>query len=300
MVKIQDFLQILALILKEMEVININIDPITMIIENGAAIAVNSDGTGIGGNIFLQSGILVLNNGFINAQTANSDGGGIILEIGNYLLLANNSKITSTAGTSQSGGNGGNIKVNAPLIVGISSNTNHQIIANAFQGNGGNIQITTDGIFGGEFIDIQASSQFGVNGTIEINTPGIDPTSGLTQLPSIPIDLSALINNSCQVSKRNSFTVTGKGGIPNSPNDILISNNPVVDWGFFTPNSSQKAAFIPENTLQKEKTNQPQEIKEAQGFIKDDKGDIILTSHPLQVTANGVYLHPLDCERLLK
>ncbi|HEY9704317.1 MAG TPA: hypothetical protein V6C58_17830, partial [Allocoleopsis sp.] len=278
---------------------NIKIDPITMIIENGAEIAVNSEGNGVGGNIFLQADNLRLNNGFINAQTANSNGGGITLEIGNYLLLENSSKITSTAGTSQSGGNGGNIKVNAPLIVGISSNTNHQIIANAFQGNGGNIQITTDGIFGGEFIDIQASSQFGVNGTVEIKTPGIDPTSGLTQLPSVPIDLSALINNSCQVAKGNSFTVTGKGGLTPTPDETLSVNSILPDWGN-SANIPQKSSLISGNTLQKEKTNQLQEIREAQGFIKDEKGNIILTSQPLQVTVNGVYLHPLDCERLIK
>ncbi|HEY9701569.1 MAG TPA: hypothetical protein V6C58_03945, partial [Allocoleopsis sp.] len=272
--------------------------PITMIIENGAEIAVNSEGNGVGGNIFLQADNLTLNNGFINAQTANSNGGGIKLQIGNYLLLANNSQITSTAGTLQSGGNGGNVQINAPFIIGFSTNPNHEIIANAFSGKGGNILINTNGIFGAEYIDIQASSQSGPQGIVEINTPGINPANGLTQLPSIPIDLSALINNSCQVSKRNSFTVTGKGGIPSSPNDIFTADITVADWGN-SANITQKLPLISENTLHKEKINQLQEIKEAQGFIKDEKGNIILTSQPLQVKVNGVYLHPLDCERLL-
>ena len=279
---------------------NIKIDPIIMNIENGAAIAVNSDGSGVGGNIFLQAVNLVLNNGNINAETVNSNGGGITLEIGNYLLLANNSKITSTAGTLQSGGNGGNIIINAPFIIGLSTNPNHQIIANAFTGKGGNILINTYGIFGTEYIDIQASSQSGPQGIVEINTPGIDPTSGLTKLSSVPIDLSGLIDNSCRglLSDKNSFTVTGKGGITPDPTEPLTPDKIWQDWGFLPKNINQESALIPQNTLQKEKTNQPKEIREAQGFIKDDKGNIILTSQPLQVIANGVYLHPLDCERL--
>ncbi|HEY9706508.1 MAG TPA: S-layer family protein, partial [Allocoleopsis sp.] len=256
---------------------NIKIDPLTMNIENGAAIAVNSEGTGIGGNIFLQAGNLVLNNGNINAETVNSNGGGITLEIGNYLLLANNSKITSTAGTLQSGGNGGNVQINAPFIIGFATNPNHQIIANAFSGKGGNILINTNGIFGTEYINIQASSQSGPQGIVEINTPGIDPANGLTQLPNIPIDLSALINNSCQVAAKNSFTVTGKGGLTPTPDETLSVNSILPDWGN-SANIPQKSSLISVNTLQKEKTNQQEEIREAQGFIKDEKGNIILTS----------------------
>ncbi|HEY9703143.1 MAG TPA: hypothetical protein V6C58_11890, partial [Allocoleopsis sp.] len=234
----------------------------------------------------------------INAETVNSNGGGITLEIGNYLLLANNSKITSTAGTLQSGGNGGNVQINAPFIIGFATNPNHEIIANAFSGKGGNILINTNGIFGTEYINIQASSQSGPQGIVEINTPGINPANGLTQLPNIPIDLSALINNSCQVAKRNSFTVAGKGGLTPTPDQTLSVNSVLPDWGN-SANIPQKLPLISGNTLPKEKTNQQEEIREAQGFIKDEKGNIILTSQPLQVTVNGVYLHPLDCERLL-
>ncbi len=275
---------------------NIKIDPIIMIIENGAAIAVNSEGTGIGGNIFLQSENLILNNGLINAETVNSNGGVITLDIGNYLLLANNSKITSTAGTAQSGGNGGNVQINAPFIIGFSTNPNHQIIANAFSGKGGNINITTNGIFGIQYIDIQASSQFGVNGTITINTPGIDPASGLAKLPSAAVDLSGLIQKSCNVYKINSFKVSGKNGVPVGPHQRLTPNQIFSDFGLFYQNIPQKLALISENTLDKEKLN----ITEAQGLIKDEKGQIMLTLQPVKITANGVYLHPLDCGRLVR
>jgi large exoprotein involved in heme utilization and adhesion len=70
-------------------------------------------------------------------------------------------------------------------------NEDSNIIANAFKGRGGNINITTQGLFGIEFhprltpqSDITASSEFGINGTVQINTPGIDPNRGLAQLPT--------------------------------------------------------------------------------------------------------------------
>lgn len=64
---------------------------------------------------------------------------------------------------------------------------NSNIFANAFTGNGGNVNITTNGIYGLEFrpqltslSDIAASSQFGVQGNVTVNTPEIDPSRGLT------------------------------------------------------------------------------------------------------------------------
>ncbi|HEY9704630.1 MAG TPA: hypothetical protein V6C58_19470, partial [Allocoleopsis sp.] len=90
--------------------------------------------------------------------------------------------------------------------------------------------------------------------------------------------------------------VSGKGGIPVSPYTQLIPNQIFSDWGILHSNSQEKYTRISKNTLNNKQTN----LTEAQGFIQDEKGNIILTSQPLQVTVNGVYLHPLDCERLQK
>ncbi len=106
------------------------------------------------------------------------------------MLLRDNSQITATA---QGNGNGGNININAPILVGLE---NSDIIANAVKGKGGNITITTQGIIGLEFRntltprvdftnDITASSKFSVNGTVQINNIGVDPNSGLVELPAL-------------------------------------------------------------------------------------------------------------------
>ncbi|MGB6300907.1 MAG: filamentous hemagglutinin N-terminal domain-containing protein [Rivularia sp. (in: cyanobacteria)] len=71
---------------------SILIDPRLVIIENGAGVSVGSNGTGDAGDISLQAGTLQLNNGFITAQTASTQGGDINLQISDLLLLRNQSQ----------------------------------------------------------------------------------------------------------------------------------------------------------------------------------------------------------------
>ena len=126
---------------------NIFIDPPIFIIEDGATVAVNSQGTGQGGNINIFAGDLLLNNGIISAQTDNNTGGNITLQIVNTLRLLDGSQISTTAGTGKAGGDGGNINITANLIL-ADLRENSDITANAFTGQGGNIVITARNILG--------------------------------------------------------------------------------------------------------------------------------------------------------
>ncbi len=272
---------------------NITVDPDLITITNGAEIAVNSQGTGSGGNIFLQGKVLILNNGLINAETASNKGGEITLNIGQYLLFNNHSQITATAGTSQSGGDGGNIQINVPFIIGFATNPNHQIIANAFTGKGGNIDITTNAIFQIQYIDIQASSQFGVNGSVNISTPGVDPATGLTNLPSVPTDLSKLIERSCKGYQRRSLKVSGKNGIPLSPYYRLTPNHVFSDWGLLPINIGEIYLATSENTFDKEKYN----LIQIQGLITDKKEKMILGSPSEKIIFANLYLQPFSCSK---
>jgi filamentous hemagglutinin family protein len=255
--------------------------------------------TRTGGNINIKAQDVKLDkDASITAKTVSNNGGNIKLEISRFLILLDPININATAGTAQSGGDGGNIEINSPFIFAFTSNPKHQIIANAYTGKGGNINITSNGIFGSEYIDINTSSQFGVNGTININTPGIDPGTGLVKLPSIPIDVSKLIHNNCKSSQTNSFVITGRNGLPLSPHEVLTPNQILQNFAFSPRNITNKSPIIPENNLSKQSNHQQNTIKESQGWIKDHQGHIILTSQPVEVTASGVYLHPLDCQGL--
>ncbi len=213
---------------------SIIIDPRTFIIRDGATISANSQGESIGGDIELAAGSLTLDNGKISAETRSNTGGNITLNLQDLLLLRNGSKISTNAGTELAGGNGGNITIDGKFIVAIP-NEDSDISANAFSGNGGNIQINSQGIFGIESrpeptqkSDITASSELGVSGVININTPDNSSIqNSFSQLSPNVIDTNALIANSCisRGTKRqeNSFTITGSGALRNSPGDVLIS-----------------------------------------------------------------------------
>ncbi|BAY81249.1 filamentous hemagglutinin-like protein [Calothrix parasitica NIES-267] len=213
---------------------SINIDPRLVVIEDGAAVSVGSEGIGNAGDINLQAGTLRLDNGFITAQTASTQGGNIELQISDLLLFRNGSRITTTAGNQQFGGNGGNININSKFIV-APQNEDSDITANAFSGNGGKVNINSNGIFGIETqqsltnkSDITASSETGISGETNINA---DDTSSIqnsfTEL-SPNIDTDAIIANSCiarsNKKQENSFRNTGSGGlVPNRPGNVLVS-----------------------------------------------------------------------------
>jgi filamentous hemagglutinin family protein len=215
---------------------NITVNSPLINLENNAAIAVSSLGEGIGGDINITADFLNLDNSDITAQTLSTDGGNITLQIQEGLILKNGSNITASAGTASSGGDGGNIVINSPFILSIPSNPFNTITANAFEGDGGNINITTNAIFGGEFLVIDASSQLGLDGEVIINDPDVDPTSGLIIIEANFVDAESLIaQNPCRVENfqlagGSSFIIMGKGGLPAQSADLLTNNLILTPW----------------------------------------------------------------------
>jgi filamentous hemagglutinin family protein len=206
-------------------------------VEKGAEIAVsglNPNGASKGaGNLQIQANSITLRDrARLNAETSSGNGGDIKLQVQGWALLRRGSTISATAGTAQVGGNGGNITIRAPFIIGVPQE-NSDITANAFTGRGGNITITTNGIYGLKFqpkltplSDITASSEFGLNGTVTIDILDIDPNRGLVALPTNLTDPSQQIAQTCvpPIGKTaSSFVVTGRGGIPVSPDEPLES-----------------------------------------------------------------------------
>jgi large exoprotein involved in heme utilization and adhesion len=224
------------------------------------------------GNIDIQTDALKVDLGRISAETASTDGGNINLGVRDVLLLRNGGLISTNAGTAQAGGNGGNITVNSNFIVAVAEE-NSNITANAFTGRGGNIRITTEGLLGIEprasattgLSSITASSQFGISGTIVLNTPDVDPSQGLAQLPTDLQDTSGLIASTCPADEGNSFAITGRGGIPEDPRQPLMGNAVWLDDRAPTQSSLSNPQTVP-TTL------------EAQGWIKQPDGSIHLVA----------------------
>ncbi|MBD1899434.1 filamentous hemagglutinin N-terminal domain-containing protein [Trichocoleus sp. DQ-A3] len=204
---------------------NLNLRTGTLNIQDRAEVTVSSSGTGIAGNLEVDAERIFLNNG--GRIRADTTGGGGNINLRSPLILLRNGSSISTNAT---GGNipGGNIRINTDNLVAVPSE-NSDISANSEDFRGGNVTVRANGIFGIEFreqmaplSDITAtgvSSDF--NGTVDIITPGIDPARGLAQLPTEVVDASDEIAQGCPASQGNSFVVTGRGGLPPTPEQQL-------------------------------------------------------------------------------
>ena len=210
---------------------SITIDPQQITIRDGGTISVNSLGIGIGGNLTIISDNLTLDNGSITAVTSNTDGGNVILNIAELLLLSNGSLISAEAGGV---GNGGNLTLDTNFLVAFPAN--NDISANANQGNGGNIDITATGIYGIAFreastnlSDITASSQFGISGRVNLNTPETQINQEQVEQPEELVDSSDIVAQSVcyDFGGESQLANTGRGGVPQIPG--LIPRNSVVN-----------------------------------------------------------------------
>ncbi|MEX0271426.1 beta strand repeat-containing protein [Leptolyngbyaceae cyanobacterium UHCC 1019] len=266
---------------------DISVETDSLNVTNGAAVSSSAFGNGSAGNLDITARNIQLDRGFITATSVSGNGANINLNVGDLLLLRRDSQISTTAGSEQFGGNGGNITINAPkgFIVGVKSE-NSDITANAFTGSGGRVNITAQGIYGlqfrqklTEFSDITASSTFGVSGVVAINTLGIDPSRGLQQLPGGLADPSNRIDQKCAAGsgfRRSSFTVTGRGGLPENPLEPLQSGEGVASWvEVKAEGNGQRAEGYRAGGEAREGKNP---IVEATGWVVDKDGSVFLVA----------------------
>ncbi|MEH2424062.1 MAG: filamentous hemagglutinin N-terminal domain-containing protein [Nostoc sp.] len=302
-----------------------------LIVRDGAVINVSSEllksyiyeggvpNLGKAGNLNLSAqSILLDNGGKLTATSEFGRGGNITLQVQDLLLLRHNSQISTNAGIAQTFGDGGNITIKVPsgFIVAVNSE-NSDITANAYKGNGGKVDITTTGIFGIQSqksntlqSDITASSQFGLNGTVQINSPDVDPSKGLVELPEKVVDASRKIVASCNSGAKlakSSFTVTGRGGVASSPTEPLTADAVLVPWITLEPEGSNRAEGLQnraviqqprytEDSPQKVNSlNQPIQLVEAQGWVVDDNGNVVLVAQAPTAIPNSSALTPGSC-----
>jgi filamentous hemagglutinin family protein len=276
----------------------------TLTVRDGAKVTVSGTQTGNAGNMeIISNSVLLDNGGKLIAETASGKGGNIKLQVKDLLLMRRNSQISTSAGTASAGGNGGNITISAPFVVAVPSE-NSDIRANAYTGKGGRVDITANSIFGFQVqredspkSDISASSRFGVQGSVTLNTPDVDPSRGLTNLPSEVVDASNQIDQNCSAtgaaaSKQSSFVVTGRGGLPPNPKEPLSKDAVQVDWVTLNPrgeNRSSPAVSVPKTSAT------PTPLVEAQGWLMNAKGQVVLTANAPTVTPHSPWHRPTDC-----
>ncbi len=293
-----------------------------LILRDGARLTVEALKTGNAGTLAVNATEMRLERqSKVVAETVSGNGGDLRLEIQNLLLLRDRSQISTTAGTAGGGGNGGNITIDTPngFIVTVPKE-NSDITANAFAGSGGRVQINAYDIFGIEqrsridlvtllntndptklnpqllqTNDITAISQTNptLNGVVDINTPDVDPNSGLVNLPTQPINLK--VDETCKVivaNNKSSFTIAGRGGIPSSPTETLSSDAVMADW--IAVDSIRQPSSQPTANLDSPQSPSAN-IVEATGWVINPQGEVVLTANASTAETHSSWYKSSDC-----
>ncbi|MEQ9552061.1 MAG: S-layer family protein, partial [Coleofasciculus sp. G3-WIS-01] len=264
----------------------------------GLEVEFSDQATGNAGTMRIEANSIQLDHhGSLIAKTVSGEGGNINLQVEDLIQMRRNSLISAEAFGGQ--GNGGNIDIDTEFVVAIEAE-NSDIVADAFGGNGGNINITAQSIFGLEFrpertqeSDITASSQFGLEGNVVLNTPDSDPSRGLIQFPTQPVDVRGLVNQVCQadvVENRSQFVVTGRGGLPPKPNELLRGEAVLADWiplESEADESVEVTTTIPRSNVR---------IVEANGWEIDAEGNVTLTASIANSTPKAFWVNPSFCD----
>ncbi|MBD2577567.1 filamentous hemagglutinin N-terminal domain-containing protein [Oscillatoria sp. FACHB-1406] len=254
--------------------IRINTGDLT--VENGGEITVNGTGTGLAGDLDITANSIFLNQqGNLLARTVSGEGGNIRLRVADNVLLRFNSNILTEA---LGPGNGGNITIDAGGFVLAVLPENSDVAATAIQGRGGNIFVTAKGVIGFSLperlvrtpeSDISAASELGIDGVTTINTRDVPSGVQLPDRVGTPT-----INSGCQAARnsqpdatgRSQFFVTGRGGLPPQPTDVLSATSVEIPWV----------------TLEEENRTADNEVKEAKGWVQLADGRVFLVSQEHQ------------------
>ena len=204
----------------------------------------DSKGEGAAGsiNLTLDEGLTLGQAAKISVSSIFADGGHITINTDGKVQLAN-SELTAAAArdggsirllgagrvflaeslvSAEAGRNGGNIEVRSPETLVLQRST---LSANAIHGNGGFIAIAADGYLPSLESIVSASSEFGLEGSVEIDTPETNVGSGLAILPDGLLGTDANITDRCALRLHgdvSSFFLNGNGGLPTAASENYL------------------------------------------------------------------------------
>ena len=136
--------------------------------------------------------------------------------------------------------------------------------------------------------DINASSEFSLDGTVTITTPALNSVQGEVNLPSNIIETEETTAQACknnrQTAAQNSFVISGKGGVPNKPGLPQDSHNILIDG------EANSTSAIPPAI----ETSQGK-IQPARGIEVTKSGAIILTAYRSNNTRDRIIQSSKNC-----
>jgi large exoprotein involved in heme utilization and adhesion len=204
----------------------IEIESVSLRLSNGAAVSTRSTGAGRSGSITVHAtDSLVIDGGAgMSARTTVADADDIVIRVGRLFVMSQGQVTTSVA---ESKGSGGNITISAGEV-GFSEGFlvlgKGQIVAKAREGAGGNITLTAGRIVQSADNVIDATSELGVSGQVNIQAPHTDPSAALRVLPNKFLNTASLLPSPCAArgNRPVSTLINGDhGGLPPDPSKPL-------------------------------------------------------------------------------
>ena len=163
-----------------------------------------------------------LHNSSITTAATQASGGNITLRATDMIRLRDSTISASVFGGPTTAG--GNILLDPNFII----LQNSHIIAEAIEGAGGNINLAFNQAFLADpRSTISASSQFGVSGTVNINSPTQPLSGALVPLEQSFLSGNTISNQRCAArmaqGQISTFIVTEREGLPQEPGGMLLS-----------------------------------------------------------------------------
>jgi filamentous hemagglutinin family protein len=186
-----------------------------------ATISASNTGAADAGDIVLHAGSqLQVHNASVTTQSAHASGGNITLKATDSIRLINSQLNTSVQGGPTTAG--GNILID-PAVVTLQ---NSQVLAQAVEGQGGNINIIAGTFLADPASVISASSQFGLSGAVNIQSPVSSLSGSLATLPQQPFHARQLLRQRCAAQsggQLSSLVIAGRDALPAEPGGWLMS-----------------------------------------------------------------------------
>ncbi|MFK8186464.1 MAG: filamentous hemagglutinin N-terminal domain-containing protein [Phormidesmis sp.] len=253
---------------------------------------------GTAGNIEITAAsINIKDNSLITADTVAGDQANIDIQSDSLVLREGGRITTNATGTAT----GGNINISTEALIAFE---NSDITANAVDNFGGRIVINSPTILGTAYreqltseSDITATSELGpaFSGSVELNSPEIDPTDGTVELPE-GLNAEDQITAACEKLDTNTFIATGRGGLPEGSGQLatgqslwndfrLLENNSLLSN---TKSDDREQTLITESAATVHSTEGLTEtaIVEAQDWTIDNEGQVVLGTRT-SLTANA-------------
>jgi filamentous hemagglutinin family protein len=193
-------------------------------VSDGSMISAASTGPGDAGNIIINAGqtfTATNSHSAVSTQADAASGGTIKLIATDSIQLTNS---TISASVSDGSGTGGNITIDPQYVI---LQNNSQILARAKDGQGGAIAITTNLFLPDATSLVNADSgRPELNGTVTIQSPNAPISGKIQPLSNRPLQITALLNQSCAAvagGQFSSFTVAGRDNLPLEPGGWLSS-----------------------------------------------------------------------------